>query len=79
MESDREVLIVLTFDRGWGFGEIIADRRTVFLHHSEIQGSKNLRPQDRVSCVVVPSNHPRNPWRALGIEILSGPTAVAAL
>jgi cold shock CspA family protein len=62
---------VLVFQRGWGFAELDTDRTAVYLHHSDIIGRKLLHENDRITCFVEPSGHPKNPLRARQIELIA--------
>jgi cold shock CspA family protein len=67
--STKLYATVLFFQKGWGFAELDTDRTAIYLHHSDIIGRKLLHENDRITCFVEPSGHPKNPLRARQIEL----------
>lgn len=71
MSDEKQLATVMLYTRrGWGFAELDSDRSSIFLHYSNVVGTKGLHEGDRISCRVVPNDHPKHAWKAAEIEIV---------
>ena len=67
MFARRTALIITESGRGYVWGELETDHKSVFIHHSEVDGHRVLHVGDRVELEVVPN--PRRPACDCGVRV----------